>query len=114
MFDASVLDIKSDCLVTKFITKISNVVASGKRLVFPLRQACRRCSQMTSNIAVFVCDIDYKSSESWFEERYVSGCYIGISYAWSNETVLLLAIFSWLELLDTMPCGAFLTHRTLR
>ena len=35
MFDASVLDIKSDCLVTKFITKISNVVASGKKAGIP-------------------------------------------------------------------------------
>ena len=35
MFDAAVLDIKSDVLVTKFITRIANVLAFGKEAGIP-------------------------------------------------------------------------------
>ena len=35
VFDAAVVDIKSDVLVTKFMTRIANVVASGKEAGIP-------------------------------------------------------------------------------
>ena len=35
VFDAAVLDIKSDVLVTKFMTRIANVVAFGKEAGIP-------------------------------------------------------------------------------
>ena len=66
VFDAAVLDVKTVVLVTKFMA----------RMVFSLRQAYRRYSPMSSNIAALVPNIVNKSNGSWFEER----CDLGYSH----------------------------------
>ena len=64
VFDAAVLDIKSDVLVTKFMAGIANVAAFGREVGIPSKAGMPQMfANCFKNVAALVSDIDYTFKE---------------------------------------------------